>query len=102
MSLVALCFIGGVLSIFLKIRPSLKARLQSFFWWNTFLGVLLYFFRDQRVPYLGMDLLRLIQEIGIVFWINSIVLFSRTGLKKELIADQVKARKEKYLPKNVA
>lgn len=96
--LIALCLVVALVSIFLKIRPSLKARIQAFAWTNVIIGVLLYFFRDQQIPYIGMDLLRFLQELGMVFWINGIVHFSRSKMKVEVVAEQVQARREKYLP----
>lgn len=97
--LIGICLLVGIVTAFLKIRPSLKSRILSFAWTNALLGALLFFFRDQRIPYLGADVLRLLQEIGIVFWINSIVWFARNGLQAEKVAEQVALRKEKYLPK---
>lgn len=100
--LIVACLLVGIISAFLKIRPSLKARIQTFAWTNGFLGIILYFLRDQRIPYVGMDLLRFLQEVGMVFWINSIVLFSKKGMRQELVAEQVQARREKYLPRKSA
>lgn len=97
--LVVACFVGAVITQFLKIRVSVKNRLQSMLWTNFFLGLALYFFRDQRLPFLGMDLWRFIQEIALIFWVNSIILFSRTGLIQEKLAEKVHERRQKYLPK---
>ncbi len=97
--LIAVLLLTGIATLFLKIRPSIKSRIQSLCWTNVFIGIVLYFFRDQRIPYLGMDLIRFIQEITLIFWINSIVLFSRTGLQKELVLEKVQERRNKYLPR---
>lgn len=96
--LIGLCLLVAIVTLFLKIRPSLRSRIQNFAWSNVAIGLVLYFFRDQRVPYLGMDLLRFLQELGMVFWINGIVLFARKGMQKEVLAEQVQSRREKYLP----
>jgi hypothetical protein len=101
-ALIAVCFLVALVVTFLKIRLSLKSRIQVFGWTNVFIGVILYFCRDQHIPYLGMDLLRFLQELGMVFWINGLILFSKKGLKAELLAEQVQARKAKYLPQKPA
>jgi hypothetical protein len=100
LGLLALLFIVGMVTLFLKIRPSVKGRIQNLIWVNFFLGMVLYFFRDQRIPFIGMDILRFIQELALIFWINGIVLFARTQVPKETIAEKVAARKSKYLPKS--
>lgn len=99
---VGACFVLAIVTAFLRIRPSLKNRLQSLFWTNVILGLLLYFFRVQQIPYLGMDLLRFLQELGFIFWLNSVIWFSRTKLPSESIAEKVAARRDKYLPKRTA
>ncbi|HSI20183.1 MAG TPA: hypothetical protein VLA04_00520 [Verrucomicrobiae bacterium] len=98
-ALIALLFVAGIATLFLKIRPSVKSRIQSLCWTNVFIGIVLYFFRDQRIPYLGMDLIRFIHEICLIFWINSIVYFARTGLQQELVLEKIQERRNKYLPK---
>jgi hypothetical protein len=101
-ALTLICLLIAVVSIFLKIRPSVKARIQALAWTNGLIGILLYFCRDQRIPYIGMDLLRFIQEVTLIFWINSIVLFARKAIPQEILSEQVQARREKYLPKKSA
>jgi hypothetical protein len=95
-----LCLIVGIAFLFLKrqFRPSLRYRILNFAWTNAILGIVLFFLRDQQIPYLGSDLLRLVQIIGAVFWINSLAWFVRTSYKQEQYTEAVMARREKYLP----
>jgi hypothetical protein len=97
--LLAVLLVIAIVTLFLKIRPSLKARIQALCWTNIFLGAFLYFCRDQRIPILGMDILRFIQEVALIFWVNSIVIFARTKLQDELLMEKIVSRKSKYLPK---
>jgi len=94
--------VGGIVIIFLKIRPTVKARISNLCWTNVVLGLLLYFFRDQRVPYVGMDIFRFFQEIGMVIWINTIIWYARNQIPKEKLAEAVTERRTKYLPKTRA
>ena len=82
-----------------KVRTSLKDRLYSFLWTNIILGLILFFFRVQQIPLLGMDIWRFIQEIAIVIWIALIVRFYRKVYRKEALIQKVEERKTKYLPK---
>jgi hypothetical protein len=91
--------VAGIVLLFLRIRPILKGKLLSFFWTNALIGLVLYFFRDQRIPFLGMDIWRLLHEIGMIVWINNIIWYSRTGLQKVKLHEKVAERREKYLPK---
>lgn len=100
--LIALCLIVAVASSFLRLRQSLRVRIQNLAWTNVFIGVVLYFSRDQQLPYLGMDILRLLQEVCLVVWINATIWFYRTSYQKELVHEKVSARREKYLPKSRA
>jgi hypothetical protein len=93
------CFVIALVVVFLKINPKLKARINGLLITNGFIGLVLYFSRTQELPVLGMDGLRFLQEISIVFWANSIIFYSRTHLKKEVIAEKARQRFEKYLPK---
>jgi hypothetical protein len=99
LGLIALLFLGGIVTLFLRFRPILKGKLLSFFWTNASIGVVLFFLRDQRIPYLGMDLLRLMHHIGMIVWVNSIIWYMRTGLRHEKLSEQIEARRAKYLPK---
>ena len=97
--LIGLMLLVGIVVAFLKIHPELKRRISNLAWTNVFLGVVLYFVRDQRIPVLGMDLWRFMQEIGIVVWVNAIAWYARTGLRNQNVREAARQRFEKYLPK---
>ena len=100
---------GGLLIVFLlvgiglifwkKLYPTLKHQLSAMVWFNFFLGAILFFFRYQRIPLLGMDLWRFIQEIEIVIWILLILRYRLVKYPKEMISQKVVSYKSKYLPK---
>ena len=98
--LIAIFLVGAIVMLFLRrMHPPLRERWSWFFWSNIFIGAILYFMRDQRIPYLGTNLLRVAHEFFILFWLNSIIWYHRTGMKQEKLAEAAIARKEKYLPK---
>lgn len=97
--LIGLCFLTGIAVHFTKLRPAIKSRVNSLAWTNVCIGLVLYFARDQRLPYLGMNFLRFLQEVGLIVWINAIIWFARTHIPKEKLAEAVEARRTKYLPK---
>lgn len=97
--IIAFCAVAGIIVAFLRIHPELKSRIASFLWTNAIFGLVLFFFRYERIPYLGMDILRTIHEISIILWIGYLIWYSMTGFKQELLADKVTAHKAKYLPK---
>lgn len=97
--LTGLCLLIGILLPFLKkIRPSLKQRISQLVWTNFWLGLILFFFRYQRIPILGMDIWRTAQEICLFFWIIYLFRFSRTVIKKESVQEQIEERRNRYLP----
>ena len=99
-ALIGICFLAAIALIFLKkIHPSLRSRLSNLAWTNVLLGIMLFFFRFERIPLLGMDLWRLVQEVSILAWLASIWYYWRHGFRAERLADQVVAYKEKYLPR---
>ena len=96
----ALLLIGAIVILFLRrMHPPLRERWSSFFWSNLLIGLVLFFMRDQRIPYLGTNLLRVVHEFFIVFWLNSIIWYKRTGYRQEKVAELAIERKSKYLPK---
>lgn len=98
--LLAILLIGGIVMLFLRrMHPPLRERWMSFFWANLLIGAVLYFMRDQRIPYLGTNILRVAHELFMIFWLNSIIWYRRTGFKQEKLAEAATLRKEKYLPK---
>lgn len=82
-----------------KLHPNLRNRLQNWALTQVSLGIALMFFRYYRIPYLGMDLWRALQEISALAWLIWIVAYARTALPLELIKETAIARREKYLPK---
>lgn len=96
---IAFCLIAALALSFLRIPRSLKEKLSPFFWTNTILGFILFFFRYAQVPLFGMDIWRFLQELGIVTWLVMIVRFSRKHLGEESLAEKVEDYRNKYLPK---
>lgn len=95
----AACLTVLIVALLLKtLHPELKRRLITFASTQLWLGAFLFFFRYFRIPYLGMDFFRLIQEITAVIWIGLIVKFALTELPKLNIKAAADARKKKYLP----
>jgi len=97
--LIYACFAGAIIINFFRIHPFIKERLAKFLWTNALIGGLLFFFRYQRIPFLGMDIWRTIQEISIVIWIYSIVHYRKNKLSKEILEQRVHEYRNKYLPK---
>jgi uncharacterized membrane protein len=99
-ALVSACFIGGIILTFWKQgHPYLKSSLSRLLWSNFWLGLFLFFFRFQRIPILGMDIWRFIQEIAMIAWL---VVMARTYSKQrpqEVLQEKVAAYKNRYLPK---
>jgi hypothetical protein len=97
-----ICLVGLLsLLIFRKyIRANLINRLSSLFLTNLVLGGILYFFRIQQIPILGMDVWRFFQECATVIWIFSIVRFYLRDYRHELTQEKIAARRNKYLPGN--
>lgn len=89
----------GIILLFLKLHPALKSQISGFLWTQVATAIFLYFFRTQQIPYLGMDMLRVLQEFSIVAWIGYLVWYFFVPYKGELRADEAVIRKEKYLPK---
>lgn len=96
---IGLCWLVGIGGNFLPIHRSLKSRILSLAWTNAILGIFLFFFRFEGIPLLGMDIWRLLQEILTVVWIISIIRYSRTHLKHELMSEKVTSYRQKFLPK---
>jgi len=98
--LLILLFIGALAILFWKkAHTPLRSRLINFFWGNLVLGLVIFFFRYERIPYLGATGIRALYELGILIWLNNIIWYRRTGMSKELTEQAVAARKAKYLPK---
>jgi len=97
----AIFLIGLIILLILhkRIKPSLRDQLASVCWTNLGLGVVLFFFRQQAIPLLGMDLWRFIQECATVIWIFFIFRSYVQNHPQEVMSELVKARREKYLPK---
>jgi hypothetical protein len=94
----AACWILGIALAFLKIHANLKTTLARFLWANALIGPLLWFFRYERLPLMGMDIWRLIQFICDVVWIVLIIRYIRTTHRKTKVKEQVTAYKNRFLP----
>jgi hypothetical protein len=98
--LTGLCLIAGITLLFIRtIRPGLRERFLSFSWTNFTLGLILFFFRYERIPLLGMDVWRFVQEVAMIIWIVLIYRYWQVKIPAERLAERVIAHKEKYLPK---
>jgi len=94
-------FLVGLIILVLlrkRIQPNLRDQLGSVCWTNLGLSLVLFFFREQSIPLLGMDLWRFLQECATVIWIFFIVRFYLKTYRQEAVSELVKARREKYLP----
>ena len=99
LALVIICLVGGIAVQFLKIRSSLKGKISQLLWTNFTIGIFLFAFRLGGIPAFGMDIWRFIQEVALIPWIISIVIFYRRNYKKEIVAEKVSEYKNKFLPK---
>jgi len=98
--MLALFLVGGLVSLFVKRIPEgLRRRFNALCWNNLVIGLILFFFRYQRIPLLGMDIWRFVQEIVLIVWLVIIFRYWRRQLPKERFSEQVIAHKQKYLPK---
>lgn len=97
--LILFCLIGGISLFFWRLRPGLRGRLSSLFWTNAIIGLILFFFRFERIPLLGMDLWRFLQEFAIVIWSFFILRYWRRSIPKEMLAEKVQAYRDRFLPK---
>jgi hypothetical protein len=100
LGLIITCLVAAVAMLFAKrLRPGLRERISSFGWYNAVIGTILFFFRYQRIPLLGMDGWRFLQEIGMIVWLILIIRYARVAIPQQSLAEQVVAHKAKYLPK---
>ena len=98
--LTALCLVIGVVTLFLrKLHTELRSMLLAYCWTFAIAGGLLYFFRVQRIPYLGTDILRTLQLVAMLIWGTWIAFFSTRKIKQQALSLSVQERKQKYLPK---
>ena len=97
---IAFCLLGAiVVLIWRSLYPVLRERLGLLFWTNVILGPILYFFRFQQIPVLGMDFIRTIQEIAFAIWLIVIILRTYKEYPKEKFEEKLTERRNKYLPK---
>jgi len=82
-----------------RLHPRLREAMSVFGWSNLIVMGILYFFRVQRIPYLGMDLIRTIHELSILIWGIFLVRGMRSTITKQKTQELVEARRSKYLPK---
>ncbi|MBU6389340.1 hypothetical protein KGQ71_02380 [Patescibacteria group bacterium] len=90
----------GITLLFLKkIRPALRESLSNFAWTNLVLGVIIFFFRYQQIPLLGMDLWRFLQEVEMVIWLIVILRYRVVVYPQEKLEEKVISYKSRFLPK---
>jgi hypothetical protein len=82
----------------LKLHETLKSRFKLWGITQVIIGALLFFFRFYQIPYLGMDLWRMILEVTALAWLISIAVYAYKKLPSQLIKEQAEARRNKYLP----
>lgn len=98
--LLGLLLLGGTISLIFRLPGRLNRQISELCWNNLWIGAVLFFFRYQHIPILGMDLWRLLQEIAIVVWFSIIILRFRQSYPKERLADKVLEYRTRYLPKS--
>lgn len=80
--------------------PALLAKpLRRIAFNNLWIGLLLLFFRLERVPVLGMDVWRIIQECAIVTLLVLTFLHFRKNHPKNVLSARVEAYRNRFLPK---
>jgi glucan phosphoethanolaminetransferase (alkaline phosphatase superfamily) len=99
LTFIILSIVIGVILILLPIHTGTKQRLSNVLLSNGMIGFILFFFRFQQIPLLGMNIFRLIQEIVFVVWLLVIFRYARTHIPKERLAEKIAERRNKYLPK---
>jgi hypothetical protein len=79
--------------------PALRGLLISVSLTNLLWGAVLYFFRVQHIPLLGMDLWRFVQELGLVIYLSISIprIIKNHRLTQQVVAHET--AKSKYLPK---
>lgn len=97
--MLALFLVVGVIIAFLRIPGEYKGRWLNFLFGNLAIGLVIYFFRTQRIPYLGMDLIRFLSEVGMLVWLNNVIWYGRTMYRHQKLQQVVVDRRSKYLPK---
>jgi hypothetical protein len=100
-------FIGSTILIIIVLlvlgkrgNPNLKRRIRNWAITQLLIGGILFFFRYYRVPYLGMDIFRTIQELLALVWLGFIVVYAYKVLPLEILQEHVEARRKKYLPES--
>jgi hypothetical protein len=99
LAFVTLSIIVALVLLFLPVHTASKQRLGTLLWTNGAIGIVLFFFRYQQIPLLGMNLWRLIQEIVFVAWLLFILRFMRKQIPADRFTEKVIERRNKYLPK---
>lgn len=98
-ALIAACFIGAVILTFWRGDQQLSRPIAQVLWNNVWVGPILFFFRYQEIPVLGMDLWRFIQEVAIVAWLVVILKGYSKKQPQVQLQDKIEAYRNKYLPK---
>ena len=97
--LLIIFFLGGIITLFRPKYEPVRERFSVFFWTNAILGLILFFFRYQDIPLLGMDFFRFTLEVTAAIWLFFITRFSLQVYPQKKLEDQIAERKNKYLPK---
>jgi hypothetical protein len=101
MVFLAILLLAGIVTPFLKkwLRDEVRKPIVQTAWTHFFIGIVLFYLRDSRVPVLGMDIWRVIQYIALIVWFVLYVTHLRTTVKTISLKEEVALRREKYLPK---
>lgn len=95
------CLVGAIALLFLKkMHPSLRQNLSNALWTNAILGGILYFSRDQRIPYFGTDIVRTVQLFSLLIWVAVSLWIGVRTARNDRTAAVINARRERYLPKS--
>lgn len=95
------CLVGAIVLVFAKkLHPVLRQHLSNAWWTNAILGGILYFARDQRIPYFGTDIVRTVQLFSLFVWTVVAVWIGVRAARFDNKASLLTERRERYLPKN--
>jgi hypothetical protein len=97
----ALCLLAALV-VFVRrrsLRPATYSAIATYAWTNLLIGITFWFFRSQLIPILGNHALTLIHFVAMLGWLIILTISLRKFSVEANLADQVAARKAKYLPK---
>ena len=76
------------------------ARITTLLITSGSIGLILVLLRTQQVPYLGSRFIMDCLVLVIILWVAQIIIYCKTGWRKEIEKKLEKQNFEKYLPKN--